>query len=68
MKTKEHVGILYYRGFSAEVSYDPQDGIFVGSVVSVPDVLGFHADTLEELQGRFRACIDDYIKIINGRE
>ena len=55
---------LYYRGYTADVSYDPQDGIYVGIVDGVPDVLGFHADTLEELPLHFRNCIDDYIEIV----
>ena len=55
---------LYYRGYTADVSYDPQDGIYVGIVDGVPDVLGFHADTLEELPLHFRTRIEDYIKII----
>lgn len=57
-------GKLYYRGYTVEINYDPQGGIYVGIVDGVPDALGFHADTLEELPLHFRNCIDDYIEIV----
>ena len=54
---------IHYKGYWAVVVYDPEDGLLVGHVTGVDDVLGFHGNTKEEAVVRFHLCIDDYIDI-----
>ena len=54
---------LVYKGYRADVRYDSEDGLYVGRVIDVDDVLGFHGSSEDELMERFHLCIDDYIDI-----
>ena len=54
---------LSYKGYRAAVGYDPEDGLFVGHVNGINDVLGFHGNSEDELIQHFHSVIDDYIDI-----
>ena len=54
--------VMSYKGYSARVEYDDQDGIFFGQVAGVRDGVGFHAYTVEDLRVAFREAVDDYIE------
>jgi predicted HicB family RNase H-like nuclease len=53
---------LTYRGYSAHVEFDADDGIFVGRIADIRDVVGFHADTEDGLVTVFHTAVDDYVK------
>lgn len=52
---------MSYKGYSARIDYDDEDGILVGRIAGIADVIGFHADTVEDLRTAFREAVDDYI-------
>lgn len=52
---------ISYKGYMARVEFDAQDGILVGHLAGVNDVVGFHADTVADLIAAFREAVDDYI-------
>ena len=52
---------LSYKGFSAAVSFDADDEIFVGRIAGICDIIGFHADTVTDLKSAFHEAVDDYI-------
>ena len=54
--------MIEYKGYQAQVEFDSQDNVFVGTVVKIKDVLGFHGSSEEELMKAFRDCIDDYLE------
>ena len=54
--------MMEYSGYHAKVEYDDKDGIFVGTVIGLNDMLAFHGTSVEELTESFRNCIDNYIK------
>lgn len=54
--------IMNYKGYSARVEYDDDDGIFFGQVAGLRDGIGFHADTVENLRTAFHEAVDDYIE------
>lgn len=54
---------LQYKGYQAAVEYDPQEGIFIGHVIGIGDILSFHAHTKDDAEEQFHLCIDDYIDI-----
>jgi predicted HicB family RNase H-like nuclease len=53
---------MTYKGYSARISYDDEDGIFTGQVAGIRDGIGFHADTVEVLREAFHEAINDYIE------
>jgi predicted HicB family RNase H-like nuclease len=55
------VSTLEYRGYTARVTFDARDDIFVGRVLGVRDIISFHADTVADLHKEFQVSIDDYL-------
>jgi predicted HicB family RNase H-like nuclease len=53
--------ILTYKGYSARVEFDDEDGIFFGQVAGLRDGVGFHADSVPGLRAAFQEAIDDYL-------
>jgi predicted HicB family RNase H-like nuclease len=52
---------LIYKGFIAGVRFDDNDRIFVGRLVGINDVVGFHAGSVQGLTAAFHAAVDDYV-------
>ena len=52
---------MQYKGHAARVEFDPADRIFVGHIAGINDVIGFHADTVDGLEGAFHEAVEDYI-------
>lgn len=52
---------MSYKGYSARVEYDDEDGIFTGRIAGIRDGVGFHADTVEDLREAFRDAVEDYL-------
>jgi predicted HicB family RNase H-like nuclease len=53
---------MSYRGYSARVEFDDEDGIFTGRIAGIRDGVGFHADTVEGLREAFREAVEDYLE------
>jgi len=52
---------MHYKGYFAKVEYDPDDHIFVGRVIGIRDVIGFHGESVAELESAFREAVDNYL-------
>lgn len=52
---------LNHRGYSARIDFDAADMIFVGRVAGINDVVGFHGNSVAELNAAFREAVDDYL-------
>jgi predicted HicB family RNase H-like nuclease len=52
---------MTYKGYSARIDYDDEDGIFFGRLAGIRDGVGFHAETVPELRAAFREAVDDYV-------
>ncbi len=53
---------MTYKGYSARIDYDDDDGIFVGRIAGIRDGVSFHADTVEGLRAAFREAVEDYLE------
>jgi predicted HicB family RNase H-like nuclease len=53
---------MTYKGYSARIEYDDEDGLFVGSVAGIRDGVGFHAETVADLRAAFVEAVDDYLE------
>ena len=54
--------MMAYRGYTARIEYDDEDGIFFGHLAGIRDGVGFHADNVADLKAAFHEAVDDYIE------
>jgi predicted HicB family RNase H-like nuclease len=54
---------MSYKNYSARVEYDPVDKIFVGHIIGIRDIVGFHGHTVEELEAAFHEAVDHYLEV-----
>ncbi len=52
---------MNYKGYFAKVEFDPEDHIFVGHIVGIRDVVGFHGESVVELETAFKEAVDNYL-------
>ena len=52
---------MTYKGYSARIDYDDEDGILTGRIAAIRDGVGFHADNVEALREAFHEAVEDYI-------
>jgi predicted HicB family RNase H-like nuclease len=53
---------MTYKGYTARIEFDDRDNIFVGRVLGVKAIIGFHGETVAELRTDFEAAIDFMIE------
>lgn len=53
---------MSHKGFQARVEFDAEDGLFVGRIAGIDDVVGFHGESVSELRAAFQETVDDYIE------
>jgi len=53
---------MNYKGYTARIEYDDEDGIFFGRIAGISDGVGFHAETVEDLRAAFHEAVEDYIE------
>ena len=53
---------MTYKGYTARIEFDELDNIFVGRVLGVKAIIGFHGETVAELRADFEAAIDFMIE------
>ncbi len=53
---------MTYKGYTAEIHYSGEDGCFVGRIVNIDAISGFHGDTDDELRVAFEDMVDLYIR------
>lgn len=58
---------MTYKGYSAKIEYSQVDHCFMGHLVSIQDIIGFHADNVAELRKSFEESVDDYITYCAGQ-
>jgi predicted HicB family RNase H-like nuclease len=53
---------MHYKNYWARVEFDADDGIMVGHIAGINDIIGFHSDTVAGLQAAFNEAVDDYLE------
>ena len=53
---------MSYKGYPARVEYSEDDGCFVGHIVGINDIVGFHGDSVTDLRQAFEEAVDDYLE------
>jgi len=52
---------MIYEGYAARIEYSDEDECFIGHIAGIKDVIGFHADSVNELRAAFLEAVDDYL-------
>ena len=55
------MNILKYKGYVSTIEFDAADRIFVGRISGINDIIGFHGESVAELEAAFHQSIDDYL-------
>lgn len=50
-----------YKGYSAIITYDPDDNLMVGKIFGIRDYIGFHGKSIDELEQQFHSAVDGYL-------
>lgn len=53
---------MAYKGYYARIEFDAKDRIFFGRLAGIRDIITFHGQTVDELEGAFRESVDDYLE------
>ncbi len=54
---------MHYRGYTAQVEYSAEDGLFVGEVLGLKhSIIGFHGESVKELTEDFHNAMDFYLE------
>ena len=59
---------MTYKGYTAEIIYSEEDECFVGHIVNIDAISGFHGDTDEELRDAFENMVELYIETLEEPE
>ncbi|MOA19060.1 HicB family protein [compost metagenome] len=55
------MNVMNYKDYAARLEYSEEDGLFVGHIAGIRDVVGFHGSSVEELRAAFVEAVDDYL-------
>jgi len=55
------VNAMHFKNYSAQISFDDEDEIFVGKLAGISDTITFHATTVNDLREAFHEAVDDYL-------
>lgn len=56
------MNLMNYKGYSARIEYSDEDGCFIGRLAGIPDVIGFHGESVTELRAAFEEAVEDYLE------
>ncbi len=59
---------LRYKGFTAKIEFSADDALFVGRVMGIDDIIGFHGETVAELKKEFKESIEFYLEVCAKEE
>ena len=51
---------LLHKGYTARIDFSDEDDCFIGRIVGIKDIIGFHGNTVKELKTSFYEAVDDY--------
>jgi len=55
------MSLLTYKGYTAEVEYDAQEGILYGHVLDLRDTITFQSESASEIVDKFHTSVDEYL-------
>lgn len=59
---------MTYKGYTTKIIYSDEDECFIGHIVNIDAISGFHGDTDEELRAAFENMVELYIETLEAPE
>lgn len=59
---------MTYKGYTAKIIYSDEDECFIGHIVNIDAISGFHGDTDEELRAAFENMVELYMETLEEPE
>ena len=56
------MNVMNYQGYAARIEYSEEDGLFVGHIAGIKDIVGFHGESVQELRNAFEEAVTDYLE------
>jgi predicted HicB family RNase H-like nuclease len=56
------MNVMNYKGYAARIEYSEEDGLFVGHIADIRDVVGFYGESVQELRNAFEEAVTDYLE------
>lgn len=53
---------MNHKGYTARIEYSEDDLCFIGRIIGIRDVIGFHGDSVKDLRSAFEEAVDDYLE------
>jgi len=53
---------MRHKGYTARIEYSEADECFIGHIVGIRDIVGFHGESVSELREAFIDAVDDYLE------
>ena len=54
---------MVYKGYTARIEYSTEDSCLIGEIAGIRDIVGFHGDSVAELQAAFEEAVEDYLEM-----
>lgn len=51
---------MIYKNYAARIEYSDEDKCFIGHIAGINDIVGFHGESVTELEAAFHEAVDDY--------
>jgi predicted HicB family RNase H-like nuclease len=52
---------MNYKGYTAKIEFSHDDECFIGYLIGINDVVGFHGESLQQLKDAFTEAVEDYL-------
>jgi predicted HicB family RNase H-like nuclease len=49
-------------GYTAQIEYSEEDGLFIGHIAGIKDIAGFQGESVDALQDAFAEAVADYLE------
>jgi predicted HicB family RNase H-like nuclease len=59
--------MIEYKGYEATIDFDQDEGLFIGTVANIRDVITFHGKDAATLEREMAVSIDDYLEFCRER-
>ena len=53
---------MTYKGYAADIEYSNDDECFIGHIAGIKDRVGFHGESVSELNEAFHEAVEDYLE------
>ena len=54
---------MTYKDYTAQIEYSAEDGCLIGEIAGIRDIVGFHGNSVAELQAAFEEAVEDYLEM-----